>query len=153
MHTGLGKWIQSLNVLYYIWSPNRIYNIKGTQVDNYLTRWHWSASSPATPCNGHINKIAMVAEMETVHELKSMDSHLPKLTQLLLLPSLLPSNNRNQPQIPVLELSMRLSVVACLQRGHWLLPSRVHMSFPYQQTESIPPFLESRLSLNDLTDQ
>lgn len=45
--------------------------------------------------NGHMNKVAIVAQMGVIHGLKDMDFHAPKLTWIQLLLSVTSANSRD----------------------------------------------------------
>lgn len=97
MWADIWKWIQSLKGLYGIQSLKRIYDRKITKCtgrQNYLTV-DIRQFALAIPCIEHMDKIAMMAEMEALYELKIMGFHLPKLIQLLLLLDLLPVNPKS----------------------------------------------------------
>lgn len=59
--------------------------------------------SPAIPVidNGPMNKMAMVAEMGVIHELRNLYFHSPRLTWLQLLLSAGSANSRDQSEAQI----------------------------------------------------
>lgn len=56
--------------------------------------------------DGYMNKVATMAERETMHRPNSADSHLPKLIPLMLLLNVQTASNRDQFKAPSIDISM-----------------------------------------------